>query len=114
MRIEIKRDSGLWELVRPLYDEVWPPDVTANWVGKDIVWAHAEYRVLLREERPELLAHVGLYPRRIRVDGIETRGCGIGGVIVHSSRRGRGYGSAAMRHAEDFMRAEGFAFALLF
>jgi len=114
MRIEIKQDSGLWELVRPLYDEVWPPEVATSWAGKDLVWAHAEYRVLLREAGEALIAHVGLYPRDIRIDGVKTRVCGIGGVIVHPARRGAGYGAAAMRHAQDFMRQEGFAFALLF
>ncbi|MBV8976174.1 MAG: GNAT family N-acetyltransferase [Alphaproteobacteria bacterium] len=80
---------------------------------RDVVWAHADRRVLVRESG-RVLCHAGLFFRDGLVDGRKVRICGVGGVMTAADARRRGHASAAMKRAAQVMREEGVDFGLLF
>jgi GNAT superfamily N-acetyltransferase len=66
-------------------------------------------------DRDELVSRVGLLTREILSDGTTKLIGGIGGVMTHPERQGKGYASYAMREAAKRFDSEfGVAFALLF
>ena len=82
-------------------------------VWKDVVWAHADWRVFAHLHG-EPVTHVGLYLRDAKNGERDVRIGGIGGVVTLAQARGQGAASAAMRAAGDKMRAETCDFGLLF
>lgn len=113
VRIEVLSGDEGWPLVEPLEKAVYPPEVMAEVVWRDVTWAHADRRVLVREG-DGVVCHVGMYEREGTHDGALRRIAGIGGVMTAPDARGRGYASAAMREAERRMRARRSAFGVLF
>jgi aminoglycoside 2'-N-acetyltransferase I len=111
--IEVLDGEDGWPLAEPLDGECYPPDVMADIVWRDVVWAHAYIRILVRDA-DRTLCHVGLYSRDGK-DGEATRYVGgVGGVMTAPSARGRGHASGAMRLAAEMMKHQGRDFGLLF
>jgi aminoglycoside 2'-N-acetyltransferase I len=113
MRIEIRPGDDSWREIQPLVELVYPPEVLATIVWRDVAWAHAHRRMLVYD-RQQLVSAVGLFPRRGRHDGERVHIGGIGGVMTHPEHRRRGFAGAAMRRARGLFATEGMDFALLF
>jgi len=114
IEIEILTDDASWPAAKPLLQAVWPPDVMAKLPWADIVFAHADLRILL--EDPEGLAcHVGIYWRDATWNGRKIRIGGIGGVATRADCRRRGYASIALNAAiQTFKDERATDLALLF
>jgi aminoglycoside 2'-N-acetyltransferase I len=113
-RIEIRPGDAAWEEARPLFDAVWPAQLRATFSWAHVVWANAERRLLVWNDRDELVCHVGCYLRQAKCAGSEVRIGGIGGVITRRDSRKQGHASTAIRMAVAEMRDSGGAdFALL-
>ncbi len=113
MRIDIVSGEEGWPLAERLDREVYPPDVMARVVWRDVTWAHADRRVLVREEA-ELVCHVGIYFREGLYGGTPARMMGISGVMTSPGARGRGHAGDAMRAAASIVAERGDDFGLLF
>jgi len=102
-----------WNELQPLSELVYPPEVMATIVWRDVTWAHAAWWVLVyREDR--LVASAGLHLREARHDGARVRIGGIGGVMTHPAERRRGFATAALQRAHDVFAEQGAQFSLLF
>ena len=95
IEIEVLNGDASWPQAEPLYNAVWPPEVVAKLPWADTVFAHADLRVLVQDEREDVLCHVGVYRREVTWNGRKFRAGGIGGVITREESRRRGYASAA-------------------
>jgi aminoglycoside 2'-N-acetyltransferase I len=111
MEIELLDGDQGWEVVRALDREVYSPQFMATAIWRDVVWAHADKRVVVRDEG-RVVCHAGLFFREGTLDGAPAKMCGIGGVMTAPDARKRGYASAAMRRAAEAMA--GLDFGLLF
>jgi predicted acetyltransferase len=115
IEIEVLNGDASWRLAKPLYDAVWPPHVLATLPWADVIFAHAELRVLVLNDQGEARCHVGIYRRQIAWNGRKIPIGGIGGVMTHEDARRKGYASIALDAAIQTLRDEGSAaFALLF
>lgn len=115
VRIEVQPGDAAWEVARPLFNAVWPPEVRATFSWAHVVWANAERRVLVWNDANELVCHVGFYSRPAKWDGLAVKIGGIGGVITRQDSRKQGHASTAIRLAVDDMKEnDGADFALLF
>ncbi len=113
-RIEIRPGDAAWSAARPLSEMVWPAQLRATFSWAHVVWANAERRVLVWNERDELVCHVGFYLRRAKWADKDVTIGGVGGVITRQDSRQRGHASTAIRVAVANMRDHGGAdFALL-
>ncbi len=99
IEIEVLNGDASWRLAEPLYNAVWPPDVVAKLPWAGIVFAHADLRVLVRDELEEVLCHVGIYRREVTWNGRKLRAGGIGGVATLPGSQRRGYASIALNAA---------------
>jgi aminoglycoside 2'-N-acetyltransferase I len=113
MRVKLRGGDESWAIAEPLMELVYPPDIMATIVWRDVTWAHADERVLVYDEE-RLVSHAGLYLRQGLHGGSAVRIGGIGGVMTHPAYRARGFASAALRRADDSFRAHGVDFTLLF
>jgi GNAT superfamily N-acetyltransferase len=102
--------------VESLQALVYPPEMLKTWVGRDVTWAHAFQRVLVREAKGgPVLSHVGVFVREIEWDGLPVTIGGIGAVMTHPGHRRQGHARAALRRALTYLHDEAkVAFALLF
>ncbi len=105
-------DTG-WALAEPLDRECYPPEAMAKVIWRDIVWAHADRRVVVHGEG-EIVCHVGIYFREGTLDGAPVRIAGIGGVMTSPRVRRAGHAGNAMGLAVDVMREHEIDFGLLF
>jgi aminoglycoside 2'-N-acetyltransferase I len=113
IEIEIRPGDAGWSDIQPLVERVYPPEVLATIVWRDVTWAHAASWLLVHEGgRP--VSVVGLYPRQARHDGERVQIGGIGGVMTHPEHRRRGFAGAALRQARRLFAEQGIDFALLF
>jgi GNAT superfamily N-acetyltransferase len=108
---ELLDGSEGWPLAEALNGEVYPPKVMATAIWRDIVWAEADKRVIVRVGG-DVVCHTGLYFRDGLLNGAAVRLCGIGGVMTLPAAQRKGHASAAMRRAAAAM--EGVDFGLLF
>lgn len=93
---------------------VYPPEVIATLPGRLFSWAAPQWSILLWDDS-ELVSRVGLVVREIVHDGVIKRIGGIGGVMTHPEKQGKGYAGQAMREAAArFDNDFHVAFALLF
>jgi predicted GNAT family N-acyltransferase len=93
---------------------VYPPEVLATLPGIKFSWASPQWSVLLWDG-DELISRVGLITREIISNGEKKTIGGVGGVMTHPHKQGKGYGSHAMREAAKIFDSElKVAFALLF
>jgi aminoglycoside 2'-N-acetyltransferase I len=113
MRVELRGGDETWAIAEPLMELVYPPEIMATIVWRDVTWAHADERVLVYDEE-QLVSHAGLYLRQGLHDGSAVRIGGIGGVMTHPAYRIRGFASAALRRADEAFRTRGVDFSLLF
>jgi aminoglycoside 2'-N-acetyltransferase I len=116
MRIEIHDPEVGWELIQALEADVYTPDVLAEVPWRDVVWSHANQRVIVWDDDDAApVSHVGLYFRDALGDGQPLRVGGIGGVMTRRDRQGHGYATAAMAAARQvFRNAGGVDLCLLF
>jgi GNAT superfamily N-acetyltransferase len=121
--IEILSGDAAWPTAAPLYQAVWPPEVVAALAWGNIVFAHADLRVLVGDEThdqildqiPGPVCHVGIYWRQATWNGRAVRIGGIGGVMTHEAFRRRGLASVALNAAIQTLKDERATdFALLF
>jgi aminoglycoside 2'-N-acetyltransferase I len=114
IEIDVLNGDTSWPVAEPLLDAVWPPEVLTTLPWGDVVFAHADLRVLVSE--PDgLVCHVGIYRREVNWNGRKMRVGGIGGVATREDRRRRRYASIALDAAMQTLRDEGSSdFAMLF
>lgn len=111
MEIDVVDGSEGWPLAEVLNREVYPPEVMAVAIWRDVVWAEADKRVIVRADG-NVVCHAGLYFRDGLRNGAAARLCGIGGVMTSPAAQRLGHASAAMKRAAAAM--EGVDFGLLF
>jgi len=100
--------------IQQLRSVVYPPEVLATLPGISFSWASPQWSVLLWEQ-DELVAKVGLLVREIISNGEAKSIGGIGGVMTHPEKQGKGYASEAMREAAKiFDEKSNVSYALLF
>src|SRR3974390_1031203 len=115
IEIDILNGEAARVEAEPLYNAIRPTEVVAKlpWVG--IVFAHADLRVLVRDETDDVVCHVGIYRREVKGNGRKLSAGGIGGVLTREDKRCRGYATIALDAAIRTLRDEGSAdFGLLF
>lgn len=115
IEIEIVNGDAFWPMAEPLYKAVWPSEVLTTLPWADIVFAHAELRVLVQNETGDVVCHVGIYRREVEWNGRRIRAGGIGGVMTLEDSRRKGYASIALNAAVHTLKDEGSTdFAMLF
>lgn len=116
MRVDISPGGPSWEATEKLLDVVWPPHVMQTIVWRDVAWAHADRRIMVREDAPphDLVCHAGLFTRNARWDDRDVTIGGVGGVATHPDKRKSGFATAAMKAAVDCFAREPKDFAVLF
>src|SRR5947208_10360012 len=107
IEIDVLNGAASWPIAEPLLDAIWPPEVLAAVPWGNVVFAHADLRVLVQSEADGLLCHVGIFRREVTWNGRTMRAGGIGGVATRADRRGRGYASMALDAAIRTLRDEG-------
>ena len=113
--IEIVAGDVGWQWAEPLLMAVWPPEVVATLPWKDVVWAHADWRVLVSNKAGDVIGHVGIFLRNGTWGSRVVKLGGIGGVAVRQDCRRQGVASAAMRRAAQEMQdVHGVDFGSLF
>ncbi|MDR3464357.1 MAG: GNAT family N-acetyltransferase [Xanthobacteraceae bacterium] len=115
--IDIGLESGdaAWPKVEPLMQAAWPDAVRATLPWGHIVFAHADFRVLVEREDDGVVGHVGIYRRRASLNGRPVHIGGIGGVVTRADHRRRGYATVALNAAIATLKHEGsIGFGLLF
>lgn len=113
MRIDhVKGDDG-WPLVAPLEGVVYPPHLLTQVIWRDVTWARADLRILVRVS-DDVVCHVGLYLRIARLENTPAEIVGVGGVMTHPEERRRGHATAAMQEAARVMQDRRCDFGLLF
>ena len=100
--------------LRALSLAVYPPDEAANWPGRHLEWATAEWCVRVWDGNGELASYTGMVLRQGTHDGQPVRIGGVGGVKTHPAARRRGYAGLSVRRAVEFFQAQpDVAFGLL-
>jgi aminoglycoside 2'-N-acetyltransferase I len=107
IEIDILNGDASWSEVEPLFQAIWPPEVVAKLPWAGIVSAHAELRVLLRDDADEVVCHVGIYRREAKWNGRKVIIGGIGGVLTREDKRRRGYATIALDAAIRTLQDEG-------
>src|SRR5512142_528161 len=118
MKIEFVPTDSLSDLqlesFKQLRAAVYPPEVLATLPGTQFVWAPPQWSILVWDQ-DELVSRVGLLTREVLSNGTTKLIGGVGGVMTHPERQGKGYASYAMREATKIFDSElNVAFALLF
>ena len=118
MKIEFVATDQLSHLqldsFKQLRAAVYPPEVLATLPGTQFEWASPQWSVLAWDQ-DELVSRVGLITREVLSNGETKFIGGIGGVMTHPERQGKGYASHALREASKIFDSElKVAFALLF
>jgi predicted N-acetyltransferase YhbS len=116
MAMQVEEWDG--EASRPLLSRlrkaVYPPEVVAKIVWRDITSAAASRRILVRQEG-EVVAAAGLHWRNGRLDGAPVLIGGLGGVMTMPELQGQGLGLIAVKAAmKALIRDRHPAFGLLF
>jgi hypothetical protein len=88
--------------LQALSREVYPPGEWADWQGRHLEWAAAEWCVRVWSDDGELASYVGVVLRRGTHDGQSVLIGGVGGVKTHPVARRRGYAALGMRRAVEF------------
>lgn len=104
MRIDITRRE---DVPQPLQDDMFKRGSEMDWGNSDgvIEWSRSEWKLIVWEG-DAWVSSIALLKKAITVDGKPVTVGGIGGVMTLPEWRGRGYASAAMKAAADFIRDE--------
>jgi aminoglycoside 2'-N-acetyltransferase I len=113
MRMDVVEGDAGWALAEALDAEVYPPEAMARIVWRDVVWAHADKRIIGNVENA-VVCHVGIFLRDGTLNGQFVKIGGIGGVMTANHARKKGYAGEAMRLAGQFFESKDVDFALLF
>jgi len=73
-----------------------------------------QHRWVIRATTGEIIAHIAVHEKIVVFGGKKHRIGGIAEVCVRPEHRGHGYVKVLLAHAHDWLRAYGFAFAVLF
>lgn len=115
IEIDVVNGDASWAVAEPLFNAVWPPQVVAKLPWAGIVFAHADLRVLVKDESDDVICHVGLYRRDLTWNGRKLRAGGVGGVLTREDHRRHGYATLALDAAIRTLKDEGSVdFAMLF
>ena len=114
LRTEIHSGDASWQEAEPLLKEVWPPAVMATRDWRDVVFAHADKRILVWDANDGLVCHAGLFFRTMMWNDQSVRVGGVGGVATARCYRGRGIASEALRLAASTFAEADLDFGLLF
>jgi aminoglycoside 2'-N-acetyltransferase I len=98
-RLEIVNGDEGWRLAASLLEAVRPQQVAATLPWKDVVWAHADSRVIKINWQNDVIGHAGIYLRTAAFDARPVKIGGVGGVATRLDFRGRGIASEVMREA---------------
>jgi predicted N-acetyltransferase YhbS len=71
-------------------------------------------RWVIHDDRPALVAHIGVHEKEIQTSGKTHRFGGIAEVCVHPDYRGKGYVKAMLAIVHPWLAKRGFEFAVLF
>ena len=99
--------------LRELSAAVYPPETVANWPGRSIEWATAQWRTILWDEVGQALCHVGIVLRTGQVNEKPVKIGGIGGVMTHPNARRQGLATKAINRAIEFFSEQRVDFGLL-
>src|SRR5260370_8837210 len=69
IEIDVLNGDASWKMAEPLMEAVWPPDVLAKLPWGDVVFAHADLRVLIEAPAGGLGCHVGIFFRTFTWNG---------------------------------------------
>lgn len=72
MRLEVLDGDGSWDEIVPLVKLVYPSEVLATIVWRDVTWANADRRVVLYEDE-QAVAVTSMYMRECLYDGAPMR-----------------------------------------
>jgi hypothetical protein len=86
--VTVDGDEG-WPLASRLLEAVWPPDVVATLPWKDVVWAHADRRVLYIDNEDDVIGHAGMFLRDATLDTLPVKIGGVGAWRRLASAAGR-------------------------
>lgn len=100
MRIEVKAANQLSDSERARTDCVVTSSLYSYQFGTQ--WAGADWTVMVWED-DDLVSNVHIIERNALVGGQPVRLGGIGNIATKVEWRGRGYSSAAMKVAQDFL-----------
>lgn len=110
MRLEILAAAQLSdkdaEALEALHAAVYRPKPRLESARQPREWALPQWHILMRNADDQLISHVGAVTRVCMCDGKEILLGGIGGVMTHPSRRGKGYAGAGIRQAIEFLRQD--------
>lgn len=112
--IELRDGDDSWPLAEPLLEAVWPPEVMATVEWRDVVFAHANQRLLAWDGSGRLVCHVGLFLREMKWGDRPVHVGGVGGVATAQDCRGRGLASRALKRAARHFADANLDFGLLF
>src|SRR5262249_19011586 len=85
---------------------VYPPAESANWPGRHLEWAAAEWCVRVRDAEGKLVSHVGVLLRQASHEGRPVRIGGVGGVKTHPAARGLGHATLGLLRAVEFFEEQ--------
>jgi len=90
------------------------PDSSADWPGRALEWAVAEWCARARDDNRRLTSVTGVVLRQGTRDGQPALIGGIGGVKTHPAARRQGYAATTLRRAVEFLYEQAdVAFGLL-
>jgi len=73
-----------------------------------------QHRWFIRAVTGEIIAHIAVHEKLVVFSGKEHRIGGVAEVCVRPEHRGHGYVKVLLAQAHDWLRAHGFAYAVLF
>ncbi len=110
MRLDIIASERLSDedaaALRALDRAVYPPRPRAETAPPPQKWAHPQWRVMIRNADQQLVSHVGVLTRLGLCDDKAVMIGGIGAVQTHPAQRRKGYATAGLRRAIEFLQEE--------
>ena len=85
---------------------VYPPSEKADWPGRRLDWAEAEWDVFVVDDVLGLVSYTGVVLRDADHDGTPVRVGGIGGLKTHPEARGRGHAASGLDRTMGFFRIQ--------
>lgn len=89
-----------------LSQAVYPPEASANWLGRYLEWTAPEAGVFIRDAAGKLVCYVGMVIRSARHEGRPVQIGGIGGVKTYPAARRQGLAAQAISRAMEFFREQ--------